>query len=136
MTNNAKVGGILSIISGGIGALQTLGMILFGAMMSVIPWDDPTFRGDFNELDPGVFMMVIFVGIGVFFGVVSTLAIVGGVFALKKKYWGWALAGSIGAALAFFLTGIIAIIFTAMGYKEFQAQAPPPAISPADRVVG
>jgi len=52
--------------------------------------------------------------------IAGVLAIVGGVFAMKKKKWGVALAGSIGSIIAFMPCGIASIIFVIMGKEEFQ----------------
>jgi len=54
------------------------------------------------------------------------LALVGGIFALQRRRWGWALAGSIAAVFAsipilrFLPVGIVAIIFTAIAKDEFE----------------
>ena len=52
--------------------------------------------------------------------IVGTLAIVGGICALRRKNWGLALAGSICALLAGLILGILAIIFVSMGKGEFE----------------
>jgi hypothetical protein len=69
-------------------------------------------------------MAAIYILIGIFYALVGALAIVGGVFALRKKHWAWALAGAIGATIVFLPCGIPAIIFVAMGRPEFQKAAP------------
>jgi hypothetical protein len=59
--------------------------------------------------------------------ILSIVAIVGGVFAIRKRAWGFALAGAICgfiAGLAFvvpaILLGIPAIVFTALGKRKFE----------------
>jgi hypothetical protein len=56
------------------------------------------------------------------FAILGILAIVGGVYALLRKIWGLALAGSIAALFApwFWLLGIAAIVFTALSKNEFE----------------
>ena len=57
------------------------------------------------------------------FAILGILAIVGGVYALRRKVWGLALAGSIGALFAppwFWLLGIAAIVFTTLSKSEFE----------------
>ncbi len=49
----------------------------------------------------------------------AILALVGGLYSLKRKRWGWALAGSI-AALLFYGIGIPALILVAISKKEFE----------------
>jgi hypothetical protein len=52
----------------------------------------------------------------------SILAIVGGIYALRGKKWGLALAGSIAAIFApwFWFLGIAATVFTALSKSEFE----------------
>jgi hypothetical protein len=124
MNNNSKVGGILSIVAGGIGVLEAayfLVWVLFmGGVFVGIPelWEDP-------EAAP----VMLVVGIIFFIAMIFTLAlgavsIVGGIFALKRRRWGWALAGSICACLSFIYCGIPAIIFICLGRDEFVVATP------------
>jgi len=47
--------------------------------------------------------------------------IVGGIYALRRRIWGLALAGSICALLGpWALLGILAIIFVSLGKGEFE----------------
>jgi RNA polymerase subunit RPABC4/transcription elongation factor Spt4 len=64
----------------------------------------------------GVIMAVMGVPLIIF----AIIAIVGGVFALRKRIWGLALAGSIFALFCACILGIPAIVFIAMGKGEFQ----------------
>lgn len=52
--------------------------------------------------------------------VLGIVAIVGGIYALKRRIWGLALAGSICALIGPWFLGIPAIIFVAMGKGEFE----------------
>lgn len=59
--------------------------------------------------------------------VFGILAIVGGICALRRKGWGWALAGAIAGIIPFFPLGIASIVFLTMSRDEFrrpQAQRP------------
>lgn len=60
-----------------------------------------------------LFFVIIIVGI---------IALVGGIYALRRKIWGLALAGSICATISLFTwyLGILAIIFTVLSKKEFE----------------
>ena len=137
MQNYAKVGGVLSIISGGIGIFSMLFLIALGVLFAFMP---DIFNGNYYY-DRGspdtVFAIigVVYAVIGFLGMLVSVLAIIGGAFAVKKKHWGLALAGSIAGTLTFFPCGIAAIIFTVMGKPEFGSMAPPPA-APPDKIVG
>jgi hypothetical protein len=53
--------------------------------------------------------------------ILGIIAIVGGSYALKRRVWGLALAGSICALLGpWVLLGILAIIFVSLGKGEFE----------------
>jgi len=45
---------------------------------------------------------------------------VGGIYALGRRVWGLALAGSICALVGFGILGILAIIFVILGKGEFK----------------
>ncbi len=148
MSNNAKVGGILSIIAGSIGVLWAAGIlfmaVFLGWAMNGVNWYDGGYRYDSPPPPEGffVFFAVFYGGFGVFLAAVAVLAIVGGIFALKRKHWGWALAGAIGSAFAFFPCGVAAIVFVSMAKPEFAQiafpvgpptpAAPPPPAAPAN----
>jgi len=46
--------------------------------------------------------------------------LIGGVFALQRKKWGWAFAGSLIAIFAVLPLGILSTIFVAMAKEEFE----------------
>ena len=53
--------------------------------------------------------------------ILGIVAIVGGVYALKRRLWSLALAGAICALFGpWFVLGVLAIIFVAMGKGEFE----------------
>lgn len=67
------------------------------------------------------------VGFGVLTGttvvlvtIFAVIAIAGGVFALRKRTWWLALAGSIFALFCAWILGIPAIVFTVLGKKHFK----------------
>ena len=92
--------GILSIVAGVIGLIMGIVVVAVGEMAGAA-------AGIFGigALGAPVIVLVI-------------IAIVGGVFALRRRLWGLALAGAI-CALCVWILGIPAIIFIAMGKKEF-----------------
>jgi len=106
--NRSRTGGILSIICG---ILALLGAVTY----SFGP-------GDISGLGKGdipPFVPSIIFGVPVFSVIIAILAIVGGIFALQRKKWRWALAGAIAGSLSFMLLGIPAIIYIAMSRDEF-----------------
>ena len=126
MENKAKIAGILSIISGAFGVLSGIGLAFFGIFMA-----NMTYRagGSFSPYSsmPREFFTIfaaIYGVIGFLSLLIGVLAIVGGVFAIKKKKWGLALAGAIAGTVTFFPCGIPAIILVSMAKPEFSAQPP------------
>jgi hypothetical protein len=132
MGNKAQTGGILTIISGGIGVLGSLIAFAFIPLIRT-SMSDPQFQ-DPNltvaEIDMAIDLVV---GMTIFFAIVgllfSVFAIVAGVMATRRKAWTLGLAGSIVSLFLFFPTGVPAIIFIAMARPEFSpptAPVPPP----------
>lgn len=97
-----KTAGLLSIIAGIIGLISSPIMIAYGAIaiLESTWWYYLYYAG------------LLFIPIGI-------IAIVGGIFALRRKIWWIALAGSISALICFLFLGIPAIIFTAQSKREF-----------------
>lgn len=130
--HNAKIGGILAIISGAFGVL---GGIL-GAIFSIYMIGSMYGQGYVYGTPPQFtqFMTIFYSAIGVFFAIVGILGIVGGVFALKRRRWGLALAGAIAGTVTFFPCGIPSIIYVTMAKPEFAAQQLP--ASPEQSIPG
>jgi hypothetical protein len=111
--------GILTIVAG-----------VFGFTRILHP-----FRPLFNPITPGTvphprtpgvaphmfnFTGNVHLAIAITLGVLGVLAIVGGVYALKRKIWGLALAGSIAAIFGSFPLGIAGLVLTVLSKKEFE----------------
>ena len=126
MEHKARTGGILTIIAGSFCVFHLLGTVfaiyMFSYMFSGA--GSPYWGYAQPEQPPAEFftMMTVFYGaIGLFMTLCGVLAIVGGVFALKRKRWGLALAGAVAGTVTFFPLGIAAIIFVSMAQPEFSA---------------
>jgi len=82
MQNNAKIGGILSIVAGGLGCLSGLMLVLFSVFMGVL-FSNEMFYNDYHTPTAEDFPFAIFAIVYAAFGVVgilvSILAIIGGV---------------------------------------------------------
>lgn len=101
----AGIAGILDIAGGVIGLLVSLGLLVFISLISL--------DADFPF---GLFFLPVFfvpAGGGV-------LAIVGGIYALRRKNWGLAMAGAIGAAVGVTILGVAALVLTALARDEFE----------------
>lgn len=96
------VAGILCIVSGAFGCLYGIAISVLGGVLGALG---------------GVPLLS---AIGAPLIVVGIVAIIGGVYALKRRVWGLALAGSICALFCGGLLGILAIIFVILGKGEFK----------------
>jgi hypothetical protein len=98
--------GILAIVAG---AGQVISGIIFGVIGGI--------AGGLKGI-PG--MAWISGAVAIPMVILGIVAIVGGIYALKRRIWGLALAGSICAAVGPWILGIPAIIFVALGKDEFE----------------
>ena len=116
MKCKSLIAGILTIIAGAFGILwlggSWLGIYMFKYTFSSPLYD--SFPPEFYTL-----MTAMYLSYGVFGAILGVLGIIGGIFALKKRRWRWALTGAIAGVITFFPTGIAAIILLSMGREEF-----------------
>jgi hypothetical protein len=126
MSNNAKVGGVLSIVAGGLGVIGAFFVLLFILALRYEFSVAPFYYYDYYYPDEiFAFITLIYTVMGVIGLLLGALAVVGGIYALRRKRWGLALAGSIASCFTFFPCGVPAIIFVAIGKPEFSAIPPP-----------
>ncbi len=108
--------GVLCIISAAIRLIVVLGLII--AMIITGEFLIFTGLGFWLPLNVMAVLWLITVPLAV----TGVLALVGGIFALQRKRWGLALAGSIAAFLPFGILGVIATIFTSLSRGDFKDQ--------------
>jgi hypothetical protein len=132
MDNKGQIAGILSIVSGAIGLLGGAYYIAMMFFMNIV-FD---FVAEVESAPPPMgmdsmmdFMFFIYGAIGLVFVLIGILAIIGGVYSIKRKYWGLGLAGAIGSTVVFYPCGIAAIILIAIGKSEFNRQAAVPPLT-------
>ena len=110
------IAGILAIVAG---ALSFIGIIFAGAGVGILMLaameEAQVAMGIPADLILGIIVMVAILAV-----IVDILAIVGGIYALRRKIWGLALAGSIAAFFASWPLGIAAIVFTVLSKNEFE----------------
>jgi len=129
MNNNARIGGIISIISGAFGLVHFAISLFF---IFIFNWIFTQVSYPYHEAPPVdifTFMGVFYGAIGLFLLLIGVLGIVGGVFILRKRRWGLALAGAIAGTFTFFPVGIPAIISVAMAKPEFSTTNIPETIN-------
>ena len=98
--------GILSIIAGVFGLIGAIVIGVVGGTLAGL------------EEIPGI--STIFAAIAIPLIIIAVIAIVGGIYALKRRIWGLALAGTICSLLCIWILGIPAIIFVILGKNEFK----------------
>ena len=95
-------GGILAIIAG---VLQVIFGLVFATAAGIAG---------------SIFGMGWVGAIGAPMIILGVVALIGGIYATKRRIWGLALVGAICALIGpWFILGILAIIFIAMGKGEF-----------------
>ena len=99
--------GILDIIAGSCGLICALVFVSLGGIMRFVP-NVPTY------------LWPIFTALAVPLALIGILAIIGGIYALRRKTWGLALAGSIAAFFPSWILGLTAIVLTALSKDEFE----------------
>jgi hypothetical protein len=121
MPNKAYISGILSIISGIIGVLWLGYAILMYYFMNAMLRSNAFSDYQNQSLMFNQFMQLIYLGWGIGAAIFGIIAIIGGIYALKKKHWGMALAGAIAGTIACPACGIPSIILISWAQNEFIA---------------
>ncbi len=119
MSNNAKVGGVLSIVAGGVGVFWAVFLVFVNTWFEYSTHVNESQYDDFFSF---IFFFYAVIGTIVLF--ISVLGIIGGIYALRRKRWGLALAGAIASCLTFLPCGVPAVVFVSMGKPEFSANNP------------
>jgi hypothetical protein len=109
-------GGILNIVAGVFSLIGFIVVvILIGAVGSSFIWD----QAGMDPMSVGVAQTVLVV-IAIVTLITGVLPLIGGIYALQRKRWGLALAGSIAAIIGTTILGILSVIFIAMAKNEFE----------------
>jgi len=106
------VAGILDILSGVFSLLGVLGLII----AIVVTSGALGFAGVWVPVN----VTNILWSIAIPLAIVGTLSLIGGIYAVQRKMWGLALAGSIVTVLPSFLLGVAALILVALSKDEFE----------------
>ncbi|MFU8796886.1 MAG: hypothetical protein ACNA7X_06340 [Dehalococcoidia bacterium] len=105
--------GVLSIVSGAVEII--LGLVVVFAGQALLRFAGVVGDEWVTELVISVIMVV-----GPIWILLGAVALAGGISALRRRFWGLALAGSICALGGVIVLGILAIIFVALGRNEFE----------------
>ncbi|MBN1188926.1 MAG: hypothetical protein JXA46_04165 [Dehalococcoidales bacterium] len=109
-TAKPMAAGVINIAAG---SLCLLGVIIAGIGLSVC--------GPFFLYCPFHFTW-LFGFLALFPAALGIVSITGGVFALQRRMWGWALAGSITTICLSNIPGIASIILTVLSRDEFDGK--------------
>lgn len=111
--------GILNIVIGAITLFGTFIIVIIlvgigGGLLTISRVADlmPIWLSGFIE----GFMAIIAIFIIVF----STLPLIGGIYAVQRKNWGWALAGSIVSIFSSTIFGIVSTVLVSLSKNEFE----------------
>ena len=111
--------GILNIISGATSVFNVIGLVTANVAgdigKSILDSCPPEYLPFVEPLIPTILIILLLLAI-----ILVLFPIIGGVLALQRMKWGWALAGSIIAILAAFPLGVASTIFVAMAKGEFE----------------
>ena len=112
-TKKPTVAGIFNIITGALGIIGAIAMFIGFSVVSG-GWGIPGLEA-IPAFVPGIIL-----GTAISSLPIAVLALVGGIFAVQRKRWGWALAGSIAAIFSLIILGIPAVILVAISKNEFE----------------
>jgi hypothetical protein len=108
--------GVLTIISAVISLLVFVGLVIAAVFTGGVAQGWFGYTPNTPDLNVATSVLVI---LAVISGIAGIFSLIGGIFALQRKHWGLALAGSIFAFFPTFILGVLAIIFTAISKNEF-----------------
>lgn len=112
-TNKPIIAGILNIISGALSIITGIGSFI-GFYVVSGAWGIPGM-----ETIPA-FVPGIVLGTATFYIIFGVIALIGGLFSVQRKQWGWTIAGSIAAILVVLPLGIASTILAALSKIEFE----------------
>jgi hypothetical protein len=104
------VAGILNIVTGAFALLSVIGLII-GIVVIGSDIVGP-------EIPDFVAIILWIITIPLF--IIGVLALIGGIYSLRRKTWGLALAGAVASTVYWFIVGIPTIVFVAQSKDEFE----------------
>jgi hypothetical protein len=108
------IAGILAIVHAVLGFFCLFCLIL---TISCLPVEVTTFPNHTVEYD--YVPLIVLLCLAIPCTIISILSMVGGIFAILRRNWGLALAGSIATLIPTLLLGIPAVILIALSKDEF-----------------
>lgn len=120
-TWKSTTGGVLTVVSGVFGLVGCFVAIVFAALVNSSEWVlDYARDAGLSGYDVNVIQTILIIA-AIYFAITAALELIGGIFALQRKRWGWALVGSIAAIVgSCWPLGVAATVFTAISKDEFK----------------
>ena len=106
--------GILSIVSSALGLFLFVGLLICAVAVGSTAVE---VTGWIPGMGIALSTLIVLAVVSL---VTAVFALVGGVFAIQSKNWGWALAGSICALFPLIVPGITAITLVAISREEYE----------------
>jgi len=125
--DKGTLSGALSIVSGALGIITGVSLAVFTTLFLKI-FSSPRFASGMEDLPQNFFniMVALYSVMGFIIVLLGILGIVGGIFSIRRRNWGWALAAAIAGSITFYPCGITAVIFVCLGKSEFEFIKPLP----------
>jgi hypothetical protein len=101
-----KAGGVIAIVIGSFYSALFIPGIFITAVQGGDAWSE------FGSLMAGIY---------IFIGPMSIMAIIGGIFAIKRRRWPLAVAGAACAIISPFMIGIAALVLILLSRNEFMS---------------
>ena len=108
------IAGSLSIFSGGVSLIGFIGLLIASIATG---WTAADITGWLPEMSIALSVLIILTVLSLVTGI---LALLGGIYAVQRKKWGWALVGSICALIPTFVLGLAAIMLITLSKDEFE----------------
>ena len=111
------VAGALEIVAAGTAAIGTVALVFSCGIMNAVPD---------VKADPDVPVEMIsglLLTIAAFVCLAGLISLVGGISAIQRKRWAWAVAGSIAALFVMPPAGICALVLVILGEGEFAGRS-------------
>ena len=108
------IAGSLIIFSGGVSLIGFIGLVIASIALG---WTAADVTGWLPGMSIALSILIILCVLLLFAGV---LALQGGIYAVQRKKWGWALVGSICALIPTFVLGLAAIMLITLSKDEFE----------------
>ena len=116
-TSKSTVAGLLDIGAGVFAVIGALVLVLLAVVGTLaVGWAPDVPDGLWSV------PLLLFGGIAVMVVVPGVVSIIGGVAALRRSSWGWAVTGAMAALVAFAPLGLVSLILTAMAEDEFRGE--------------